>query len=168
MYASCFSFPDDANCLPMSLVENPPKKIADQRSKAYAHRDPMTLLWSRKQFAKRTREIYQLCEEWFSGIIDLDEFYAHECEILRVPSTTAVTCMAGQDLPGEIEVENLTNEFARVSSVATAIMWANIAMQEDGLGDDATPLVKAIYFAREWADVCEGMDDMTAELVYSV
>ena len=65
-------------------------------------------------------------------------------------------------------MENLTNEFARVSSVATAIMWANIAMQEDGLGDDASPLVKAIYFAQEWADVCEGMDDMTAELVYSV
>ena len=152
----------------MSLVENLPKEIADQRSGAHVHRAPMTLLWSRKQFAKRTREIYQLCEEWFSGIIDLDEFYAHECEILRVPSTIAVACMSDQGIQGEIKAENLTNEFARVSSIATAIMWANIAMQEDGLGDDASTLVKAIYFAREWTDVCEGMDEMTAELVYSV
>lgn len=128
---------------------------------------PIIEKWCPTRYAARTRRVYALCQDWFNATVPLDEFYSEEEEVLEVRSSVRVECHCEQNLFGFAQENQLSREFEFVASVANAIIWATLALLEDGFTDDATAMVRAVYFARQWSDYAEDFDGFPSVLIYS-
>jgi hypothetical protein len=128
---------------------------------------PLTIYWYQQYYSERTRSLYSLCKAWFEGYLPLEEFYDDEAQILGVPHHIQVECHCDSSIADTIKARELTDEFNYVAAMARAIMWANAELVDDGFQSDVAPIVRAMYFAREWGELSEGFDGRMPVLVYS-
>lgn len=138
-----------------------------QNTEAAQAEAPTIERWPPARYANRTRAIFKLCEAWFDGMIELDDFYKDEQDIEGFSAGKRIECQCEDDIFGHVEANNLRDEFEYVASLANAITWANISLQEDGFSDEASAFLRAIYFGREWAEHADDFDGLPPVLVHS-